>query len=183
MTSLAPVSTPLSPVSQREKPVPPLESVAFGRLECTNFDLPCCSNHTCNAPNHLGYDTSHKFGFIANDSSDDGTVPLIDSLEMIAHKCRIKNPNVESWAHAINNKLCDIDIDSMVKIQANLASLNHKLKAPLVFIDPLSMFSASTKLLQLLLLLKPPLTRHPATMVLHSLKLATCGKEQLCLHH
>ena len=61
--------------------------------------------------------------------SNEGTVPLISSLASIACQHGIKDPNVESWAHAVNNKLSDIGIESMVEIQANLANLNHKLKA------------------------------------------------------
>jgi hypothetical protein len=64
-----------------------------------------------------------------NSNDDDSTIPLITSLASIAHIRGIKEPNVGSWAHAVNDKLSDNGIESMVEIQANLSDLNYKLKA------------------------------------------------------
>jgi hypothetical protein len=66
---------------------------------------------------------------MANISSDESTVPFVNTLEMIACKCGIKNHLIESWAYTVKNKLSDIGIESMIEIHANLANLNHKLKA------------------------------------------------------
>jgi hypothetical protein len=125
----SPVSVPSPPLDQREKPVASPESVAPGGLERTNFEPPPRrSSRIRQAPtrlkyNRLGYNES---GFMAKFDND--TVPLITTLALIARKRGIKDPNVESWAHAVNKKLSDIGIESMVEIQATLADLNQKLK-------------------------------------------------------